>query len=84
MTLTPCIRYRAWLACSGRIPTADAPPATPFEAAYYRESSRLYAQWVHQMWCNYNRKPMPEPAFSGFSDQQFDQWLQRIYLPTEQ
>jgi hypothetical protein len=45
---------------------------------------RLYDKWVHQMWSNYNRKPMPQPGYSGFTDPQFDQWLQRIYLPKDQ
>lgn len=80
--MTPCVRYRAWLACSGRI-TGPEFPSNPYEWAYLRESIRLYSKWVHQMWSNYNRKPMPEPAFSGFTDQAFDSWLQRIYLPSE-
>ena len=80
--MTPCIRYRAWLACSGRTDTPTN-PSNPYEWAYVRESIRLYDTWVHQMWCNYNRKPMPELAFSGFTDPQFDSWLQSIYLPSE-
>jgi hypothetical protein len=80
--MTPCIRYRAWLACSGRI---DGPehPANPYEWAYVRESTRLYSEWVQRAWCNYNRQPMPEPSFSGFTHPAFDAWLQRIYLPGE-
>jgi hypothetical protein len=83
MTMTPCIRYRAWLACSCRIPCPEH-PSNPYEWAYVRESIRLYDKWVHQMWSNYNRKPMPQPGYSGFTDPQFDQWLQRIYLPKDQ
>jgi hypothetical protein len=80
--LKPCIRYRAWLANTGRIPAPEF-PANPYEEAYRREGLALYPKWVHRMWCNYNRKPMPEPGFSGFSDPDFDAWLQRIYLPQE-
>jgi len=80
--MTPCIRYRAWLACSGRI---DGPqfPSNPYEWAYVRESIALYQDWVHRLWSTYNCKPMPEPSFSGFDDAEFDAWLQRIYLPGE-
>jgi hypothetical protein len=80
--MTPCIRYRAWLACSGRIPCPEH-PANPYEAAYVRESIALYKAWVHQLWSTYNRKPMPEPGYSGFTHPDFDAWLQRIYLPQE-
>jgi hypothetical protein len=80
--MTPCIRYRAWLACTGRIPSPEH-PANPYEWAYLREELRLYPKWVHSMWSNCNRQRMPEPGFSGFSDPDFDAWLQRIYLPQE-
>ena len=80
--MQPCTRYRAWLANTGRLPGPES-PSNPYEWAYLRESIRLYDQWVHQMWCNYNRKPMPPLSFSGFTHPQFDRWLQRIYLPAE-
>lgn len=82
MTIQPCIRYRAWLACSGRIQAPEF-PSNPFEAAYRCESTRLYTQWVQSMWCNYNRKLMPPLAYHGFTDPAFDQWLASIYLPHE-
>ena len=80
--MTPCIRYRAWLACSGRIPCPEH-PSNPYEWAYVRESITLYKQWVHRLWSTYNRQPMPEPGFTGFTNPEFDAWLQRIYLPHE-
>lgn len=80
--MTPCVRYRAWLACSGRI-EAPANPTNPYEWAYVRESIRLYDEWVYRAWCNFNRKLMPQPSFTGFTHSDFDGWLQRIYLPGE-
>ena len=80
--MTPCIRYRAWLACSGRLQGPEF-PSNPYEWAYVRESIDLYAKWVHRMWSTYNRKPMPAPYYTGFSDSDFDAWLQTIYLRDE-
>ena len=80
--MTPCIRYRAWLANTGRIPAPEH-PANPYEWAYLREDLRLYPEWVHRMWCNFNGQPMPENAFSGFKHPAFDAWLQRLYLTHE-
>jgi hypothetical protein len=82
MTMQPCIRYRAWLACSGRIPCPEH-PANPYEWAYVRESISLYKHWVQQMWSNYNQKLMPPIAYHGFTDPAFDHWLALIYLPHE-
>ncbi len=79
VAMQPCTRYRAWLACSGRIPAPEF-PANPYEQAYRREELQLYPKWVHSMWSNYNHKPMPKPNFSGFTDPDFDTWLESIYL----
>lgn len=81
--MRPCVRYRAWLSCSGRLPGPEN-PSNPYEWAYVRESIRLYDEWVASAWSNYNGRLMPPPAFSGFTDPDFDAWLAQIYLPHEQ
>lgn len=82
LSMRPCTRYRAWIACSGRIP-GPHDLSDPYQLAYMHESIRLYEAWVANAWSNYNRKRMPAPGWSGFTDPAFDSWLQRIYLPSE-
>lgn len=80
--IRPCTRYRAFLACTARIPCPDR-PSNPFEWAYVRENIALYEHWVHNAWSNYNRQHMPAPTYHGFTHPEFDAWLQSIYLPHE-
>lgn len=82
LSMRPCLRYRAWLRHSGRIP-GPLNLDDPFQQAYSRESSALYNKWVASAWSNFNRREMPSPAYSGFSHPEFDRWLASIYLPNE-
>lgn len=80
--MRPCIRHRAFLACTGRVPTPQF-PSNPYEQAYARENTALYEKWVANAWSDFNQKLMPAPTYHGFTHPEFDHWLQRIYLPNE-
>lgn len=79
LTMQPCVRYRAWLRCSGRVSSADVPDDI-FGAAYNRESSRLYSDWLANLYRNYKQDGYAFLPYHGTPDAGFDTWLASIYL----
>jgi hypothetical protein len=79
LTMQPCLRYRAWLRCSGRVP-GSAVPDNIFGAAYRRESMALYLHWLTNAYRNYKRDGTASLPYHGTPDPDFDTWLASIYL----
>jgi hypothetical protein len=77
--MQPCIRYRAWLACSGRVPN-NLVPEDIYGAAYNRESSQLYKDWLAQLYRLFKRDGYAFLPYHGTPDPAFDTWLESIYL----
>ena len=77
--MQPCIRYRAWLACSGRVPN-NLVPEDIYGAAYRRESIKLYNDWLANAYRNFKRDGYAFLPYHGTPDPAFDTWLESIYL----
>jgi hypothetical protein len=58
-------------------------PEDIFGAAYNRESSSLYRNWLANAYRNYKKDGFAFLPYHGTPDPDFDHWLARIYLPAE-
>jgi hypothetical protein len=81
--MQPCLRYRCWLACSGRV-ASNKVPDDIYGAAYNRESGHHYEQWLANAYRNYHRDPNAKLPYHGTPDPAFDTWLAQIYPEPQQ
>jgi len=77
--MQPCLRYRAWIACSGRVP-GDKVPNDIYGAAYNRESAEMYNRWLAQLYRVFKHDAYAFLPYHGTPDPAFDTWLESIYL----
>lgn len=75
------LRYRCWLAYSNRVPFNEVPNDI-YGAAYLRESTTLFNDWIANAYRNFKQDPNAALPYHGHPDHEFDTWLAHIYPPT--